>query len=72
MNLLSAASQLLACPLCSEALSSQKDQALAHRLTQGFGLSIYFLMATPYVLFTIITFLIVRSARRKDRAARGM
>ena len=59
-----AARTAMACPMCADAIASQKDQAFVARLTQGFGWSIALLMCTPYLLFAGITFIIIRSARR--------
>ena len=57
----------LACPMCQEALSSQKDPAFGIQLTQGYARSIALMMTTPYVVFAGVTLLIVRSARRSKR-----
>ncbi len=58
-----------ACPACKDAISSAGDPELARRLTVAYARSIYFLMATPYVLFAGLAFAIVRAARRKGRNA---
>ena len=48
-----------ACPACSEAIASQGDA-----LTRGWARSIFLMMGAPYLLFTGVTFYVVRSARR--------
>lgn len=52
------------CPMCQEVVASQRDQAVASRLTGGFAWSLGLLLSTPYLLFAGIAFWIVRSARR--------
>ena len=63
-----AASIAAACPACKEILSSQEDPAAASRIAKGFSWSLGLLLSTPYLLFAGITFLIVRSTRRKRQA----
>lgn len=58
-----------ACPACKDAISSAGDPEQAQRLTRAYARSIYFLMATPYLLFAGLFLAIVRAARRKGGKA---
>jgi len=55
------------CPMCQEIVASQRDQAIASRLTGGFAWSLGLLLSTPYLLVAGITFWIVRSVRRAQK-----
>lgn len=52
------------CPMCKEAIAAGSDPVMAKQLLQGWGRSIYLMMAVPYLIVAGITFAIVRSTRR--------
>ena len=54
----------MACPFCTEGLLSPGDAQASSRVAQGYDLSILMLMSMPFVLVGIVTWVIVRSARR--------
>ncbi len=68
-GLLLVAGTALACPMCKEVVSNQTDPTLSARLTSGFAWSLGILLCIPYLLFSGITVLIVRSVRHSRKTA---